>query len=101
MIELFTFLRMGGAPERVVLLPLPEEPSDRLLETPSHTSEQLYRAALGRFAAFRAEDANCYNEDDKQHLLGVIEGGFGTFAAFNDCIRTCFVHGKVGGMRGL
>ena len=94
-IELFTFLRMGGTPERVVLLPLPEEPSAQS-EVPPLTSEQRYQAALGRFAAFRAEDANCYNDNDKQHLLGVIEGGFGSFAAFNDCIRTIFVQGKLG-----
>ena len=59
----------------------------------------MYQAALGRFAAFHAENATCYNEDDRQHLLGVIEGGFGSFAAFNDCIRSIFVQGKLGGVR--
>ena len=85
--ELFTFLRMGGAPERVVLLPLPEdEPMARTETKEPLTPEQLHQAALGRFATFRAEDSLCYNDDDKQHLLGVI----------NDCIRTTFVQGKLG-----
>ena len=43
-----------------------------------------------RFEQFDVETAKCTKEADRQHLLGVIETGFGELAVFNSLVRSLF-----------
>ena len=76
-IELFTWLQMGGAAERVRVSPLPPEEG----------------AAVGvsldtQLATFDALQAQCYKADERQRLLGIIEEAFGDFRVFNAAVRS-------------
>ena len=71
--ELFTFLRMGGALQRIRVVELGEG---------AEVSASL--------AKFDASKAQCYLTQDRERLLGVIEAGFGTLSAFDATIRHTF-----------
>ena len=76
-IELFTWLQMGGAAERVRVSPLPPEEG----------------AAVGvsldtQLATFDALQAQCYKSEERQRLLGIIETAFGDFKVFNAAVRS-------------
>jgi len=71
--ELFTFLRMGGKRQNVRI---------KLLSG-TDTMHQ-------RMAQFDASKARCYLDKDRQGLLAVVEAGFGTFAPFNKLVRDIF-----------
>ena len=68
-VELFVWLRVGGAKERIHL-------------------RQLRGSGGFVLATFDASKARCFKEKDKQHLLAVIESGFGDVVPFNRCVRT-------------
>ena len=79
--ELFCFLRMGGSPSRVTVVPV-------LGGTTSTTAtEDQFKAHLARFDVARAQ---CAKDGDTQRLLACIEVGFGTYVSFNEFIRTTF-----------
>ena len=63
-IEVFTFLRMGGTLDRIDVLPVGEG-----------TRAQVE----ARFNTFDAQTAQCFDEGDQHRLLGVIEAAFGDF----------------------
>ena len=44
----------------------------------------------GELTTIDAAKAHCYNPEDKQKLLAVIEAAFGTFDDFNECVRSAF-----------
>ena len=71
--ELFVWLRVGGARERI---------------TVSHLASDTETQAL--FAKFRASSARCYKARDRQHLLAVIESGFGDLKPFDRLVRGVF-----------
>ena len=75
-VECFVWLRVGGAKERIQVHPL----SSSVEET----------QAL--FAKFRASSARCYKPRDRQHLLAVIESGFGDLKPFDKLVRGVFSH---------
>jgi len=56
--------------------------------------EKVVRA-LRSFESFDVADAQCSNEDHRQHLLGVIENGFGSFAVFNSLVKHILTSDKV------
>ena len=110
--EIYTFLRMGGTVDRISVLPAsesmvkenekandaattatgdakPEVADDAPLPTPK--MQAALAEVLRRFEAFDVSNAKCTNEKDKEHLLGVIEQGFGSFDAFNELVRHTFV----------
>ena len=66
--ELFTFVQMGGAHERIKVVEL-------------HDDVQV---ALARFDAAKAR---CFLPKDRQHLLAVMEAGFGDLQPFNRVVR--------------
>ena len=78
--ELFTFLRMGGSQDRIVLLTCSEESRANIRQ---------------KIAMFDAREAHCFLPEDRDHLLTVIEKGFGNFDAFNELVRGLLVD-KVG-----
>ena len=49
------------------------------------------RGLLASFAAFNAQEAQCFKPEDRQHLLGVIESGWGNFSTFNAMVRSSLV----------
>lgn len=71
--ELFVFLRMGGARDDIAV---------RLLEDGDSLVRQLER--------FDAGEAKCFLNRDRQRLWAVIESSFGTFAPFNKQVRAVF-----------
>lgn len=71
--EIYTFLKMGGSVDRIQILPL-----DGVL------------TRKGLFAGFDVRKADCYKPEDKQAMLAIIEAGFGDFNAFNESVETIF-----------
>ena len=71
--ELFTFLQMGGALERIDVRRLGDDQN-----------------VLRQLARFDASVAQCFKNEDRQRLLGIIESAFGSFVDFNASVRTIF-----------
>ena len=69
---------MGGDQERVEIH-LIAHPDDDQMETRRLLTEQ--------FATFDAGKARCFLASDREHLLAVIEAGFGDFDDFNRAAR--------------
>lgn len=76
-VEVFTFVRMGGALERVEITPLDTA------------------ADLG-FETFAVENAKCFDDNDKAKLLTAIEAAFGAYAPFNTLVRGLLVGASCG-----
>ena len=74
-IELFTFLRMGGERDKI-----------RVYELHGSDDDDV-RTAL---ATFDAAKARCFLDKDRERLLGVVEAGFGDFTPFNKIVRGVF-----------
>ena len=80
--EIFTFLRMGGTRERIeVNMLMHEDHTD-----PAAAKEELKT----QFAKFDAAKAECFLPKDKHRLLAVVEAGFGDFKVFNQHVRSIF-----------
>ena len=96
-LEVFTWLRMGGRIDRIVLLPFG---LDRRLWQPfgvegggiaaAESVKAGAEAARQAFRDFDARTARCFLDHERQHLLGILEAGFGTLTAFNATIRAVF-----------
>ena len=71
--ELFAFVHMGGELGDVEVLE-------------AHAPGGAQRVA-DSFANFDASNANCYDPQDKAHMLRVIEAAFGDMQSFNENIR--------------
>ena len=69
---------VGGDQERVEIH-LIAHPDDDQMETRRLLTEQ--------FATFNAGKARCFLASDREHLLAVIEAGFGDFDDFNRVAR--------------
>ena len=68
-VEVFTYLRMGGSPEQMIVVPLAGD------------------APTLNFSTFDAENAKCFSPEDKRKLLQAITQAFGTCAPFNAIVR--------------
>ena len=71
--EIFTFVQMGGAREDMPIKPLDDD-------------DYIY----SELARFDAAKADCFLANDRQKLLAVIEASFGTFHPFNSQVRSLF-----------
>ena len=80
--EIFTFMRMGGTRERIEVKMLMHKD----LTDPAAAKKVLKR----QFATFDAAKAKCFMQADRQRLLAVIEAGFGDFKEFNKDVRSIF-----------
>ena len=74
-IELYTFIKMGGTHERIIVKAL-----------------QGQGDVAASFASFDVRKAQCYLRSDRDRLLSVVELGFGTLTPFNDVIRGLLVN---------
>ena len=69
---------MGGDQERVEI---------HLLAPPDNDQMEARRLLTEQFATFDAGKARCFLASDSEHLLAVIEAGFGDFLDFNRVAR--------------
>ena len=72
--ELFTFLKMGGTRSRIVLKGEAQGDDDKTIK------RELLKG-------FDASKAQCHVAEDRQRLLGVIEAGCGSLDAFNSIVQ--------------
>jgi len=70
--EIFTFFRMGGSLDRVVVIPV------------AQTHQQMDY----NIETFRAENCKCFLEEDRQRLLAVVETGFGNLRRFGYVVKS-------------
>ena len=54
--------------------------------------DALLNVTLNRFRSFDVSMAKCFDESQRQHLLGVIESSFGSFDVFNSIVRHSFAN---------
>ena len=72
---------MGGDQERVEI---------HLIAHPDYDETESRRLLTEQFATFDAGKAKCFLASDREHLLAVIETGFGDFDDFNRVARNLF-----------
>ena len=72
---------VGGAQERIEI---------HLIAHLDEDQTQARRLLTEQFATFDAGKARCFLASDREHLLAVIEAGFGDFYDFNRIMRTLF-----------
>ena len=72
---------VGGAQERVEIY---------LNAHPKKDQTEARRLLTVQFATFDAGKAQCFLASDREHLLAVIEAGFGDFYDFNRVARNLF-----------
>ena len=70
---------MGGDQGRVEI---------HLIANPDDDQTEARRLLTGQFATFDAGKARCFLASDREHLLAVIEAGFGDFDDFNRVARS-------------
>ena len=73
---------MGGAQDRVEI---------HLIAHPDEDQTEARRLLTEQFATFNAGKAQCFLASDREHLLAVIEAGFGDFDDFNRVARNLLV----------
>ena len=86
--EIFTFLFMGGKLERIEIHAL--SASDDAPTSPADGRRSSLSSLKQQFATFDAAKAQCFLPQDKHRLLAVVEAGYGDFQQFNTCVRTAF-----------
>ena len=75
---------MGGTEERVEIHLISNSDTDQ-------ADYWLTRRVLRQqFASFDAAKAQCFKQDDRQRLLGIIESAFGDFNSFNAKVHSMF-----------
>ena len=74
LLELYTYVFMGGAMDRVTVVPLC----------------QTWDETRAQFSRFDVQHAMCHLADERDRLLGVIEAGFGDTATFSKILQTTF-----------
>ena len=72
---------MGGDQKRVEI---------HLIAHPDYDETESRRLLTEQFATFNAGKAKCFLASDREHLLAVIETGFGDFDDFNRVARNLF-----------
>ena len=91
--EVFTFLRMGGTQEKLQVCPVHEtRAANAGLWGSSSSDDELLSVALDQFRSFDVAQCQCFDEGQLQHLLGVIELGFSSFDMFNSLVRNAFAN---------
>ena len=88
-LEVFTFLKAGGGFDALELVPIAADADDGG-EGGGGGGRLGFEAVRAAFLKFSVEDARCYKEDERQHLLGVVETGFGSLDTFDELVRSLF-----------
>ena len=79
--ECFTFLRIGGALERIEV---------SMIAHPDENPAEARQELKAQFASFDAAKAECFLPKDRHRLLAIVEAGFGDFKVFNQRVRSIF-----------
>lgn len=85
-VEVFTFLAMGGVHERIITIPLAGPDASHLAASTQAREEAFY----AQLTSFRAEEAQCFRAEEREWLLAVIETSFGDLRTFNTTVRSLF-----------
>ena len=72
-------VQVGGDQERVEIY---------LIAHPDDDQTEARRLLTEQFSTFNAGKAQCFLASDREHLLAVIEAGFGDFDEFNRVARS-------------
>ena len=75
--EIFTYLRMGGEKGGIDL---------EMISAASMARENMNK----QLESFDAANAQCFLAKDRHKLLAVVEAGFGDFKEFNKLVRNVF-----------
>merc|ERR1712232_1356676 len=76
-VEIFTFVHMGGKVDRIKLVPLTRSGHE-------HEDEAAIKEA---FDHFDAEQCECSYAEDKDRMLTIIRAAFGDMIGFNNAVR--------------
>jgi len=92
MMEIFVFLITGGSADRVCILPLAGDASNRSIcpeDIPASASFSRKEAKrlCDSLLTFTCGKARCSSSEDRQKLLGIIESGYGSSSAFDKVVR--------------
>ena len=79
--EIFTFLHMGGALNRIDI---------KLIAAANRSPAMAMAFLTDQFKHFKAAKAQCFMSADRHKLLAVIEAAFGDFKVFDKSVRTTF-----------
>ena len=79
--ELFTYLRMGGAMSQVEV---------NMLTNPDKKRAEAQQELKAKFASFDAAKSQCASDEDRQRLLAIIEASHGNFTDFNATVSGLF-----------
>ena len=60
------------------------------LELAAPEDEGAMEAVFERFRTFEVSGTKAFKEEERQHLLGVIEAGFGDLEVFNSLVQSLF-----------
>ena len=85
-----TFSRALVAPVRVPVGGDQRRVEIHLIAHPDDHQTEARRLLKEQFASFDAGKARCFLASDREHLLAVIEAGFGDFHDFNRVARNLF-----------
>ena len=87
-LEVFTWLKAGGGFDALELVPIAADADDG--GEGGGGGRLGFEAVRAAFLKFSVEEARCYKEDERQHLLGVVETGFGSLDTFDELVRSLF-----------
>ena len=73
---------MGATLDRITILPLASLSED--LDTPDAESKSCAVDVSAYLSTFDARNAQCYDTEQRERLLAIIDAGFGGLPAFND-----------------
>ncbi|CAE7242714.1 unnamed protein product [Symbiodinium sp. CCMP2592] len=76
-VELFTFVHIGGNLHEINIIPV-------LRRGHEHEDRQKLKAS---FLNFDVMDCDCFNQEDKEKMLDIIQTAFGDLAKFNDAVK--------------
>jgi hypothetical protein len=92
--EIFTFVYMGGNIERVTFVPLTATKAESTTSGDRTTSSAAHRHQREQladgFRTFDASHAKCANPEDRDRLLGIVESACGSLDAFSSIVRETF-----------
>ena len=87
--EVFTFLRMGGDVSRIVLLPIEGDTQEAAHLAPTPPAV-LYTRTLQRFRTFDVRNSTCFLPQERERLVSCIEAAFGDCRNFNGMVQRIF-----------
>lgn len=86
LVELFTFVHMGGSLDQLTLI---------LLARADQNREKDLQNIMLTIETFDAQECKCFVDADKDKMLAIIHAAFGCITSFNEEVRTIFLQAGV------